>query len=144
MFMKKFTKAVELMQNGTVLKQINTNLWEVEEPFIWFIDYQQKKWQITVQKWFETDFGSIPRIFWSLFNPTEWVSYILHDYLYSTKWIFYDESSWKFCAINRKQVDAILKEALQIEWCSKIKASIIYMAVRVGGWYNWNFGNIIF
>lgn len=42
--MKKFTKAVELMQNGTFLKKIGKKrLWEVQEPFIWFIDYEEKK-----------------------------------------------------------------------------------------------------
>ena len=76
---------------------------------------------------FKTNFGSIPRIFWWLFNPTAWTAYVLHDYLYT---IHYRS--------KRNDCDIILYEALVAEGCNKIVAGIIYISLFLFGRKAWN------
>lgn len=123
--MKKYTLAVKGFENGTLSKKIWTNLWKVENTFVWYIIYndKQKEGRIIVPKWFITDFGSIPKSLWSIFNPTKYLAYILHDYLYSIN---------NRLSINttRKQADKILRDALKIEWMWLIKRNLVYLACR--------------
>jgi len=55
----------------------------VAEEFVFFVNYDTKTEFIIIPKGFKTDFGSIPKILQNIFNPTKFISYIFHDYLYS-------------------------------------------------------------
>ena len=116
----KYTKAVLILENWYLLKKSWTNDWLVMKPFVWFLDYENRTWKIQVPLGFRTDFGSIPQIFWIFFNPTRYVAYILHDYLYS--WMTH---------YSRKEADIILYQALKVEWMWFLKRYIIYLAVRI-------------
>jgi len=116
----KFTLAIS--HNGLLKKLPNTNLFEVRESFEWYIDYNNKKGKIIVPVGLKTDFWSIPRFLWIFLNPTKYISFILHDYLYKT-WLY-----------TRKQSDIILLEALTVEWASKLERIFIYIWVRVFWW----------
>ncbi len=118
----KFTKAIKTLKNWHLMKKSWTNDWLVMKPFVWFLDYNNRKWKIEVPLGFITDFGSIPQLLWIFFNPTKFVSYILHDYLYSNPWL-----------LTRKECDIILIEALKIEWMWLLKRILIYLAVRLFG-----------
>ena len=123
--MLKFTKA------GSVKRLSNTRFWEVCEPFIWRLVYGlESPGDIVVPGGFKTDFGSIPRIFWSIIDPTEWNAYVLHDYLYSTHYE------------NRDNCDRILAEALVAEGCSRVVALVVYLALFLFGEKAWNSYNI--
>ena len=109
----KFTDAIQLAQNGSVQKISGTDFWEVDMTFIWWIDYSTKSKYVEVKKGFRTDFGSVPRFLWWLFNPTEWLAYILHDDLYKNHRIF--AKNGEIIMINREQADQILYRALLVE-----------------------------
>jgi hypothetical protein len=83
----KYTKAVELYKNWNLKKQIWNDLWQVETSFVWFLDYNNRFWEkIIIKKWFITNFGSIPRLFWCIFDKNKYVAYILHDWLLNERW----------------------------------------------------------
>ena len=119
----KFTKAkVKLKENWLLQKIINTNNFLVKSEFFWILDYEKENSEIIiVPKDFCTDFWSIPQFLWWFYNPTKYLAYILHDFLYSKKYI------WK---IDRKESDKILLEALKVEWMNFIKRWLVYLAVR--------------
>ncbi len=118
--MSKFTMA---MKNNWLLKKIpRSKYWRIEEQFIWYIDYNNKDNYVVVPKWFKTDFGSIPKPLQNIYNPTKYIAYILHDYLYSPKGQY-----------TRRQADSILRDALKVEWASFICRWTIYLALRIGG-----------
>ena len=116
-----------MIHNWLLQKIPNTNLWLVWESFIWFMDYKDKKDKIVIPKWFDTDFWSIPRLLRMFFNPTRYISYILHDRGYS-------KLNTKY---TRKEIDLMLLEALHIEWASFIERTCVYIGLRIGWWYAW-------
>ena len=128
----KYTQAVTLKQNWLLKKLPNSDLFEVREEFIWYLDYKTKKEMVIVPRWFRTDFGSIPKSLRFFFNPINYIWYILHDYLYSrTAFI----SVWEYQGreVTRKEADMILLEALNVEWAWTIEKASIYFWVRIGG-----------
>ncbi|PZM81831.1 hypothetical protein DLH72_05025 [Candidatus Gracilibacteria bacterium] len=124
----KFTEAkrkINLKKNGLLQKIPNTNNFLVLSEFFWILDYDDEfSEKIIVPKYFVTDFGSIPQFLWWFYNPTRFVAYVLHDFLYSKKYIG---------DIRRKKADLILKEALKVEGMGKIKRNLVYLAVRIFG-----------
>lgn len=108
--------------NGTLRKIPWSNRWVVQEPFVWYVDYLNKGKAIIVPAGFWTDFWSIPRILHSVLSPTQYISYILHDYLYTF---------WPQLGITRKEADLILAEALRVEGMNKVKIKIVYLWVRM-------------
>lgn len=84
--------------------------------------------RIIVPKGFQTDFASIPRIFWNILPPTgKWgPAAVVHDYGYQTQ------------TLRRDQVDSLLlhgMEDLGVGWFAR---HLIYRAVRLFGGSYWN------
>jgi hypothetical protein len=99
-----------------------------EERDVYFLEEDLTVWvdfhKIIIPIGFETDYGSVPRGLWNLFPPTEQhcaCSYILHDFLYSTKYF------------NRYICDQALLNGLKSLGISQIKCYAIYYGVRLGG-----------
>lgn len=132
----KFTDAIILAQNWGVQKISGTSFWNVNIKFVWYLDYQEKNLKVVISEGTITDFWSIPRFLWWIFNPTEWISYILHDELYYNKYVLTKE--WQKIIILREQADQILYQALLVEGCNIWSAKIQYIALRCFGWYAWN------
>ena len=126
--MQKYTNAIQLWHNW-LLKKINSKDWEVIEDFVWYIDYKNKDYYVIVPKWFITDFGSIPTPFRWIFDFT-YISYILHDYLY-TLWAKIVRKDWKEITPTRLQWDTALYHWLSLEWQSKIRNIVVYIALRI-------------
>ena len=79
-----------------------------------------------VPKGFITNFGSSPRILWSIIAPTDiMVGSLVHDYLYSKEGV-------QIYGLSRKQADKILKKIVSIT-CNKRTAWACYKAVRLCG-----------
>jgi hypothetical protein len=80
--------------------------------------------KITVPKDFETDFASIPRIFWSIMPPVGRYSKaaVLHDYLYHLP------------NCSRFLADALFREAMKQLGVSLWKRLVIFYSVRFFGW----------
>lgn len=132
---KKQPIQIQKTKDGSFTKQSGKKIFVTTEEFSWFLDYEGKKWEIIVPKWFETDFGSIPRVFWWLFDPTDWLAYILHDYFYHNGGkVPCDGEIQRF---SRREADIILHEALITEGCGKISAFFIWLGVRMGGSFGW-------
>lgn len=83
---------------------------------------------IDVPKGFKTDFASVPRLFWRRLPKWGKYSYaaVVHDYLYYSH------------IVSRKKADLIFKDLMLRNGVSKIKANIMYLAVRIGGKKGWN------
>lgn len=131
----KFSQAVTLKQNWLLKKLPNSDLFEVREEFIWYLDYSTKKEYVVIPRWFRTNFWSIPRLLRFFFNPVQYISYLLHDYGYSKNAFI---CIWEYEAreFTRKEADMILLEALNVEWAWIIEKFCIYIWVRIGGWLN--------
>ena len=83
---------------------------------------------ITVPEGFVTDFASIPRAFWSLYQRTgryQWAA-VVHDYLY-----------WEQTT-TREEADTVFLEAMTESDVPSLDRIVIYKAVRAGGQAAWN------
>ena len=128
----KYTKAIELWHNWLLRKLPNSKYWEVVEEFYWYVDYKDKIEKVIVPKGFKTNFGSIPAPLRIFFNPTDYIGYILHDYLYSSEWkIVYNGILLYNKSYSRKDADLILLETLHLEWANLIERFTIYYWVRL-------------
>lgn len=107
--------------------------WRLHEPLTYSAP-DGRAW--TIAAGFETDFGSIPA-------PLEWLPglkpygtegdcpYILHD------WLYYCHRTRQDRCKDRADADSILYAALLICGVGRIRAWVIYRAVRMGGWKAW-------
>ena len=79
---------------------------------------------ITVPEGFETDFASIPRIFWSIMPPTGRYSRaaVLHDYLYHLP------------NCSRFLADSLFRESMKQRGVPLWKRLVIFYSVRFFGW----------
>lgn len=101
--------------------------WRVVNAFNYAIGREGSAVCITVPAGFETDFASVPRIFWSIFPPTgkHGKAAVLHDYLYATQ------------QASRVVADAIFLEAMAVLNVPAWRRWTMYLGVRLGGWYAW-------
>ena len=118
--MSQFTSPlkVEVFDNGRKFKLL--------EPFTY---YRETDNNITLEvpKNFETDFASIPRIFWNIYPPTgggtKKTSYgksaVLHDASYQYKWY------------SRKECDKLFLESMKAVGVGFITRWIFYICVRL-------------
>lgn len=96
-----------------------SRLWKLVKPY--------RFGAIEVPAGFITDGASVPRLFWSLFSPTG--SYlgaaVVHDWLYKAK------------VTTRKEADSIFLAAMKAAGVGFVTRSLVYSAVRAGGWSAW-------
>ncbi len=130
---------MDKLKNGSVIKISWTSLWEVERSFFWLLDYFDKEqWMIIADKWFKTNYGSIPRLLRPIFDPTRYNSYVLHDAVY-TKQMIYSPVCNEWTPITRSQADLCLLEWLAYEGAWFFERLFIYLGVRIGWWVAWYF-----
>lgn len=83
---------------------------------------------ITVEEGFDTDYASVPRLFWAIYPPdgayTEGA--VVHDYLY-----------W-YQPCTRAEADTVFLEAMEALGIPWLRRRLIYASVRAGGWLAWN------
>lgn len=83
---------------------------------------------IEVPAGFQTDFASVPRLFWRLIPP--WGPYspaaVVHDYLYATG------------IVSRKEADQIFLELMTRLGVAPWRRNVMYAAVRVAGASRYN------
>jgi len=126
----KYTKAIKLWHNWLLKKIPKSNFWEVKEEFYWYIDFENKRGKIIVPVWFKTNFWSIPRLLRIFFDPTKYIWYIVHDYLYSEEWVI-ELNDWWETWYTRKESDQILIATLNLESARIIEKFCIYIWVRI-------------
>jgi hypothetical protein len=83
--------------------------------------------QITVPVGFETDFASVPRVFWAILP--KWGKYgnaaVIHD------WLYWEQGR------SRPAADAVFLEAMAVLGVSAVVRQTMYTAVRLFGWLAW-------
>ena len=119
----KYTDAVKVQKNGLLQKVKHSDYFIVQQEFIWWLDYENKKWKITIPKFFMTDMWSIPHIFRPFINRNKYIAYILHDYLYDTK------------QYSKTFSDQILRDAMKVEWAWFFERNIVYSWLLIWGWF---------
>jgi len=128
----KYTDAVRLKKNWLLRKIPWTLNFEVMETFIWYIDYKNKNYYVVVPKGFVTNFGSIPRLVRTFFDPVKYLWYVLHDYLYSKEGkIKYDNGLETEINYTRLDADTILYTSIRVEWGWLIESICIFLWVAL-------------
>jgi hypothetical protein len=104
----------------------HSRIFRLTAPF----SYLSSRGPITVPTGFETDGASIPRVFWSILDPfgPYFKAAVIHDWLYS-------RHNRRF---TRAQSDELFKEAMFNNGLDWIRRELIYSAVRLAGWRNYN------
>ena len=105
----------------------------IEGTFNWYLDQDFQVQDdilglIVAKKYFITDLGSIPRIFWNIIPPLgpATLGYVIHDWLYSTQ------------SFSRAQSDDCLLRLMgqfRVGWAAR---HTVYWALRACGWVAWN------
>ena len=131
----KFTQASKTW----LLRKVSYNKWEIAQEFVWYLDYEDKRVYVIIPQWFITDFWNIPRILQSFLNPTKFLAYVLHDWLYSEGIyiMFQDDFETHSIVPTRLQADKILRDALAVEKAWFIERNIIYYWVRIWWFFNY-------
>ncbi len=87
--------------------------------------------RITLPRGLETDFASIPRLFWNIYPP-HWEPYrhpaIVHDYLYMEQTII----------VSRAFADMEFRRMLLRNGVSKFTAYLFWTIIRLFGAKRWN------
>jgi hypothetical protein len=92
-----------------------------------------KDWNIQdrcVPRGFESDLGSVPKLFWSIISPNDITfASILHDY----DWLEADLGRYSYHLGNK----SFIKNALELDKISKTKGYLCYFALEVVRIYKW-------
>lgn len=99
-------------------------------------DIRGERIWFTIPKGFETDFASVPRFLWFFIAPDDkdiLVASIAHD------WVYYKKGKLKEAQFTRLEADLILKEKMKSFGAGIIKRNLVFLAVRLGGFFNWHF-----
>lgn len=119
--MSRFTEAL------VVTPLADGKTWVVLRDFGYDVGEEDSGDRIDVAIGFQTDFATVPRIFWAVLP--RWGRYgnasVIHDWLYWTQ------------ARSREAADRIFREAmgvLEVRWLTR---HVMYWAVRAFGWLAW-------
>ena len=96
---------------------------------------------IRVEPGFDTDYASVPRIFWSIYPPDGdyRAAAVIHD------WLYWNQSPIEGghdaapldLSITREQADTVFMEALTALGVPWLRRHVLHKAVRLGGWMPW-------
>lgn len=146
--MSRFTDALELrlIENAdgdAILTSDGRCSWAVLQPLIYDVGAEGSGQTITVPSGATTDLASIPRVVSNILPPDgPWTkAAVVHDFLYRTKGTcvfggvrYYTGRNRDF---TRAEADGVLREAMKVVGVGVVSRSIIWAAVRAGGWRGW-------
>lgn len=107
----------------------DSHSWLIDSPITYTTDLG---FQITVLAGATTDGASVP--WWAkwlipkLANPHVTAAAIIHDQLYATRGARF---------FTRAQSDSVFRQALCDAGVNSAKAGVMWLAVRLAGWYPW-------
>jgi hypothetical protein len=104
-------------------------IYKVLEKFSYEVGGKGSGIYIDVPAGFYTDFASVPRFLWFIFQPDgqHGKAAVIHDYMYR-----------KRCKFSRILADAIFLDAMRTLKVPLWKRYMMYLAVRVFGWSSFN------
>ncbi len=108
----------------TVTK-IGSRMWRVDREFEYYVGHESSVEVVTVPKGFETDFASVPRLFWMLVPPDGKYTQaaVLHDFILSTN------------LYPQKKADRIFLEAMAVLRVPTWKRMLMYWSVRIWSYF---------
>jgi len=115
-----------------VIRPVNGDEWELAQPLHYkTLDGEE----IVVPVGFQMDLASIPRIFTPIFpvHGKHTRAAVVHDWLYAN---YGHVPAMRI--ITRKECDTIFLEAMKELGVGWFKRSMMYAAVRSGGWLAWS------
>lgn len=114
-----------MFQSPLVVTESPSWEWVLTEP----LDYLGRTDRWVVPAGFETDFASVPRIFWTLIprHGRYTKAAVIHDFLYLAQ----------PGGITRKDADGVFRRIMREEGVSWVKRWTMYSAVRAGGFFAW-------
>ncbi len=120
-----------------IVTRMGKRRWKLFKEFTYHIGSKCSNQKIMVPKGFETDFASVPRLFWVIASPWDAPkAAVLHDYLYqSHNW--WEEVDNVISVSTRKFADDIFLEAMEVSGVAKWRRLLMYRAVRMFGWIAW-------
>lgn len=106
---------------------IGNNKWSVIEPFEYHVGCYPSEEIITVPIGFQTDFASVPRLFWMFISPIDkhGKAAVVHDYLYYTG------------IYSKAKADLIFKEGMEVLNVNPVRVWLMYNTVKCFGWFAW-------
>lgn len=121
-----------------IVKFLGNGKWQLAKEFDYHIGEKESKQVIHIPKGFETDFASIPQLFWNILPPTGQygAAAVVHDYLYRNGGIVMLMKGY-WSTFTRKECDMIFYEAMGVLGVNWITKQIIYSAVRTFGGWSW-------
>lgn len=110
-----------------IVELVGNNEWRVYKEFTYIREPYPDGPKIIVPAGFNTDFASVPRIFWIFISPVDrhGKAAVLHDYMYRTE------------MFPRHICDYIFKEAMTSINVAGWKKFLIYWNVRIFGFFVW-------
>lgn len=116
-------------------KKGSERVWILYESFSYDIGGPGGDDTIIVPKGYETDFASIPRIFWSILPPSGKYrgAAVIHDYLYQNRGKFHPSKP----ALTRAQSDGVFLEAMKELKVPFAIRRVMWLAVRGFGWVSY-------
>ena len=108
-----------------VLRHVGGRRYRVEQEFVYIMRTGR---HLVVPAGFITDGGSVPRLLWSLYPPFGSdcdEAYVLHDFGYAHAEV------WQ---MNRGEVDALMREVMDVKGFRTSGRAVVWAGVRLGGW----------
>lgn len=114
MVVDSYTKIIVTPANQKMTK------WKLVEPFVFELNLPDLQKRIVIDKGFETDFASIPRVFYSVLPPVGryGVAALVHDYLCVTTYV------------SRKDADKVFYSIMKESGVKRWKRKVMYCCVR--------------
>jgi hypothetical protein len=117
-----------------LIRKVGVRLWRLEET----LAYRSRAGRLfVVDVGFFTDGASVPRAVWWLYPPfgdRYDRAAILHDFLYQHAERYDGDDHGH---ISRAEVDALFREAMEVDGFRASGRAVVYAAVRSGGWAAW-------
>lgn len=116
-------------ENVSIQPLPKTNKWVTTKSFRYYVGVEWSDEYVDVPEGFEFDGASVPMVFGMLIQrvePKTLSAACLHDYLYTEGRRY-----------SRAKTDWIFFESLIVSWVNKCKAIVMYIGVRLWGWFYW-------
>lgn len=133
------TKTFKGYKNWLFFLKIPIYIWVVSRKFRYYIGFEGSKEFIDVEEGEETDFATIPRIFWAILPPDGAYSQaaVVHDKICRLEGKFYDSNGTLIKYYSPEKASKIFKEAMEVLKVPKLIINIMYQAVlRFGPKWN--------
>lgn len=130
----RFSAEEQLVYQRALSHVVGTALYSVLPGYSYYIGNEKSNRRVDIETGFITDGATIPRVFWWLLPPVEEYTQCttLHDKLCTTYYIIETVNGIDHkVPISRKEIDEILKEAMDVLEVTPWKKKLIMAGVNL-------------